>query len=252
MAPYLVRATGSVRDARPSSTRRGWETENRSTSLVRHGGARVHGERAGGNRRKFVDESAPRPGPHATPFRVGPEPPAAEADVSLDAHEGRVRGQRTESAVALAAQNGLIFADPTEAKLERRAFGPPVERATHRFVLAVGAEDRRGKTLVVRDGAHDAAFREREVSAVRLQGGRAEPHSVLSVLAGGTPATKPRTLESSAGPFAGATKSSSLYQNGAPISSMAITSRPMTDRPNPPPNAEPRLRPVPLRLRPAR
>ena len=32
---------------------------------------------------------------------------------------------------------------------------------------------------------------------------------------------------------------------------MAITSRPMTDRPNPPPNAEPRLRRVPLRLRPA-
>ena len=103
MAPYLVRATGNVRDARPSSTRKGWETENRSTSLsdtaVRACTANALVESV-----EISSMSPPRVLGRTLPHSaLAPSRHPPRRTSPLDTHEGRVRGQGTESAVGLAA-----------------------------------------------------------------------------------------------------------------------------------------------------
>ena len=137
--------------------------------LIGNGGARVQRKRAGRHGRDLLDEPASRLRTYASPFRAPSEAPRAEFHISLEAHEGGIRGQGPESALPLAAENRFVLGYPSEAKAERRTFRPPAERAAHRVVILVGSEDGGEKTRPVRKRRHRPAFGEREVSAVRFR-----------------------------------------------------------------------------------
>ena len=99
--PSLVRATGSVSDARPSSTRKGCEREKRRVSSF------VMAARAwSANALVEIGETSsmipPRACGRTLPHSAStPDTPRAEPNVSLDADEGGICRQRTEGSLAL-------------------------------------------------------------------------------------------------------------------------------------------------------